>query len=451
MESRVINLVQNSNLLGGVNKKTNPQKPTGFNDTLKSHGKNYKNHNQFQINYEKAIRNKENTSIDNKDKIEIKKQIESVKHKTVDGEDIEFNYKNKYNMILNLFQNISRLDNEPESENKESRVLGEDDIKILDSETLIQINLDEIDKLAPKEMDILDTGSELKLNEDTNKTIPIDVEVLDKNLNFKLTADENKLNKNQNKINKSISNIFKTNEDLNVNKDKKEILSDDNSKLLIIDESYGEGDKEDFKKDSKPETFKLEQLKEDLNTNTKEDLNVNNKTNFTFETQERKLPLANDVEFKEHETIDKKQFMDHIVERAKFDLGNNKNQIKVTLKPKSLGEMIMEVEVVKNNLVAKIMVDNFRAKEIIENNLFQLKEGIEDTGLEIKTFEVFVGNNSDFNKHNSNQFNFNGRNKKLKVKGEKLDKKLEFYEDNTKIQETKPINIYSGTNLNLFA
>src|SRR5699024_9601240 len=146
--------------------------------------------------------------------------------------------------------------------------------------------------------------------------------------------------------------------------------------------------------------------------------------------------------------------MEHIVEKVKYYLGNNKNQIKLTLKPESLGEMIMEVELVKNNLVAKVIVDNQKSKEIIENNLLQLKEGVKDTGLEIKSFEVFVGNNSDFDKQNSSGFNFNNpnkRNKKIKVKSEDQDKKIGTYEDNIKTNENNIVNQYSQSNLNLFA
>nr|WP_280528518.1 flagellar hook-length control protein FliK [Tissierella praeacuta] len=148
------------------------------------------------------------------------------------------------------------------------------------------------------------------------------------------------------------------------------------------------------------------------------------------------------------DTVRDKDVIQQIVEKAKFNLSDNKNEMRIKLKPEILGEMTMNIEVVKGTVIAKIMVDNQRAKEIIEGNLIQLKEGIKDTGLEIKTVEVFVGNNSDFNKHNSGQFNLKQNNKRIKVKSQDR-KAVSGYDEQTVENMTNINTLEEG--LNLFA
>ncbi len=110
----------------------------------------------------------------------------------------------------------------------------------------------------------------------------------------------------------------------------------------------------------------------------------------------------------------------------------------------------MNIEVIKGEVIAKVMVESQRTKEVIESNLIQLKEGIKDTGLEIKTFEVFVGSGSDFDKHNSGQFNLNKNNQKTKIKVQD-NKSIKNYEEGSIDNKINSIGLYSENGLNLFA
>jgi len=156
------------------------------------------------------------------------------------------------------------------------------------------------------------------------------------------------------------------------------------------------------------------------------------------------------VEVEEAEIVDKDQLINQIVEKAKFSLTDGKNEIRIRLKPEFLGEMTMSLEVVKNSIVAKIMVDNHRTKEIIENNLNQLKDGLKDTQLEIKTFEVFVGSGNDFEKHSSDGFNLYQNTKKIRLKPED-EKTTKNYLDNSVIDSKETVDFYAENNINLFA
>ena len=145
--------------------------------------------------------------------------------------------------------------------------------------------------------------------------------------------------------------------------------------------------------------------------------------------------------------VDKKELIDQIVNKAKFILDDNKQEIKIKLKPEILGELMLKMEVEKGSVLAKIMVDNYRTKELIEANLYQLKQDMKENGLEIKTFEVFVGSNNDFDKENRKEFDFNQKRGKLKIKNPKL-KEIETYDESIK---GNILPLYEEGELNLFA
>ena len=145
--------------------------------------------------------------------------------------------------------------------------------------------------------------------------------------------------------------------------------------------------------------------------------------------------------------VDKKELIDQIVNKAKFILDDNKQEIKIKLKPEILGELMLKMEVEKGSVLAKIMVDNYRTKELIEANLYQLKQDMKENGLEIKTFEVFVGSNNDFDRENRQEFDFNQKRGKLKIKNPKL-KEIETYDESIK---GNILPLYEEGELNLFA
>ncbi len=146
--------------------------------------------------------------------------------------------------------------------------------------------------------------------------------------------------------------------------------------------------------------------------------------------------------------VDEKQIIEQIVSKAKLIVDDNKQEIRIKLKPEILGELMLKMEVVKGgDVLAKVMVDNHRTKELIEANLFQLKEDMKENGLEIKTFEVFVGSNEDFDREDAEQFNFKKRTNKIKIKDDEL-KEIKIYDQNI----TRSIEgLYEEGQLNLFA
>lgn len=448
MEAKVNNLLQSSSFFTDNNKKLESKSNKRFESTLKSYGGDSKE-NSFKSKYKKAVGNEDEKIGKSEDKLKDKKEVKDLGNQV---EDEEINYKNKYNLFFNVFQNTKHNEDIKDIE-------LEGNLKILDFQSLREIDINDLENIFLNKDEMLEILSKMDLNEDELERQEILLneenieETLEKDLDYNLNSNENKLNEEDKEF-KVEAKVSKINENLKSDEDLEKLSDDGKVQLLNITENSNEKNTKGLNKDNKSSVFELEEIQEGLKKEIGEEINPRDRFDLNFETQETKVTEIDNFEVEDQEPIDKKQFMEHIVEKVKYDLGNNKNQIKLTLKPESLGEMIMEIELVKNNLVAKVMVDNQKSKEIIENNLLQLKEGVKDTGLEIKSFEVFVGNNSDFDKQNSSGFNFNNpnkRNKKIKVKSEDQDKKIGTYEDNIKTNENNIVNQYSQSNLNLFA
>lgn len=176
-----------------------------------------------------------------------------------------------------------------------------------------------------------------------------------------------------------------------------------------------------------------------------EDIDNNNPL---FEIIDRsKVHEKTEIKNDELQEVDKKEVIQQIVDKVKLIVDDYKQEIRIRLKPEILGELMLKMEVVKGDVLAKIIVDNHRTKELIEANLFQLKEDMKENGLEIKTFEVFVGTNEDFDRENRQEFNFKRKPTKLKIKNKEI-KEIQMYDESTlgNIQD-----IYEEGQLNLFA
>lgn len=222
--------------------------------------------------------------------------------------------------------------------------------------------------------------------------------------------------------------------------------TDVNSKLVT---SVAQEETKDLENNNSKEMSSKDNIEtSSVNENSKED-KINNESLFTLGRQDVEYTKNISTELEKSQSINPKEVIEQIVEKVKIDLTGEKNEIRIRLKPEILGEMLMNIEVTKNALIAKVMVDNQRTKEIIEANLVQLREEMKDSGLEIKTFEVFVGNGSDFDRHNSSQFNFNQNNKKIKIKADNK-KVMANYEEKLDMSN-KIENIHSENSLDLMA
>lgn len=441
MEVKIMDFKQPLKPINNVNNKQDSLKNKNFNSTLESvsnktnnHKENSQDSNKVDSETSSNINSNSNSNSDktkNTDKVNLENE-----KKIVDKKDYETGYEG----IMFLFANAV-------------------EIKIDDevNETIsVDVNIDvEIENIISEGNVInnLETSEEPIVEE-----VVLNNETLKINESKKYNTEESEVDQifdinPENYKNNSIKMDSKSDIKMLLNKDyveSEETLSINNinSSLNII-QTVKSNDLNNL--DQRHDSEESGPYQEELLVKTmdnEDDLDVKDKSFVFFEKDVR--IVDNTIEVDETDRIDKKDLIQQIVDKVKIDLSESKNEIRIKLKPEALGEMTMNIEVVKGEIVAKIMVDTQRTKEIIETNLIQLKEGIKDTALEIKTFEVFVGSGSDFDKHNSNQFNLKHNNKKIKIKAEN-NKTVTNYEENSLENKINSIGLYSENGLNLFA
>jgi flagellar hook-length control protein FliK len=439
VETIVVDFKRPIKLNTELSSKSDLPKSKDFSSTFESLNK--------KINSKDSSQNTLKSNEDNKNTISKKDEVLN-ENKDIDSEPIEDNdEKNDYSLVygnmMYFFNNISDI----EDDSKGSEEVELDAVD--SSETLIlEQNLEYILETEDETDEILleDKNIDSMIKKDENNK---EINMKESNLAY-VTKDINEnvgesklVNKEFNPNSKALQN--KTDEEKN---DK---ISPTNEKNSFYIESLDK--KMEFSSEQKNNS-KTSLFEHNLDTNevekTDTDIEVNDEFFISMDKDGIKFIKDDTVELDKPDTINHKEVIEQIVEKVKIDLSNTKNEIRVRLKPEVLGEMTMNIEVVKGAVTAKIMVDNQRTKEIIEGNLIQLKEGIKDTGLEIKTVEVFVGNNSDFDKHNSGQFSFKQNNKKIKIKSQE-NKTIKLYGEQPIENGINANEAYLENNLNLFA
>lgn len=452
-----------------INKNKDIGKNNGFQEKLKSFSKDKKDKNEFENNVKKQSKDDNNNVEVDKDNADTdKNKIKDGKNKLKENKDSEENNKDENSKDI-----IQKDEKIVESSEVQSYLLSLLDISSESNETLcfgknlksnnydeMDINLEESILSLSKDIDIVSVSKELKeLSEETlegitikasEKTslneeikiedIPEEIQVQSKNSVDTKSKDE----KGSELESKSLDS-GNTDEE---NAEKLQFQKSDN-----ID--FNKNVEDNTKDEGKPKQSEISDVEiEDLDITRK---NSDKEGKYFVSDKKTEINLAKDLEKfpNKSEPVDMKKTIEQIAEKMKFSIDNNKNQIRINLKPETLGELRMEIEVVNSVLTAKVMVDNEKTKELIQNNLFQLKDEIKNTGLEIKSFEVFVGSGNDFSKHEREQFNFNKFNKKnknnLKIRKALKENENLSYNDPLIDNINNLSNQYSNGSLNLLA
>lgn len=89
------------------------------------------------------------------------------------------------------------------------------------------------------------------------------------------------------------------------------------------------------------------------------------------------------------------EIIKQVVDRAAMNLNSGRTVIRINLKPESLGHLRLQITTENHRVMLKIMTEVPFVKEIIENNISQLKASLHVHGLQIDDFDVFVAHDSD--------------------------------------------------------
>jgi len=93
------------------------------------------------------------------------------------------------------------------------------------------------------------------------------------------------------------------------------------------------------------------------------------------------------------------QTLDQIVRKAVIYMRNGQHEAKIDLKPEFLGHVRMQVTTENHQVTVKILTEFGFVKDMVENNIHQLKADLQQQGLNVDKLEVAVSNDSDEHKH----------------------------------------------------
>jgi len=91
------------------------------------------------------------------------------------------------------------------------------------------------------------------------------------------------------------------------------------------------------------------------------------------------------------------EVLNEIVEKAVLMLKNGQKVMRIRLKPEFLGELQVKVTAEHHRVALRIVAENPLVKDLIENNIALLKNSLQNQGLEMDQFDVYVGSESHQN------------------------------------------------------
>lgn len=89
-----------------------------------------------------------------------------------------------------------------------------------------------------------------------------------------------------------------------------------------------------------------------------------------------------------------KSVIDQITKELTFRMKDNVSEIRVLLKPESLGEVVVSMQMEESKITAQINVDQSNVKAAVEAQLPQLRQTLAERGIDIHRIEVFVADQS---------------------------------------------------------
>ena len=94
--------------------------------------------------------------------------------------------------------------------------------------------------------------------------------------------------------------------------------------------------------------------------------------------------------------------LDQIVDKAVFRLRNGQSEVRIDLKPDSLGHVRLQIVTENHQVTLRIMAESHAAKNLIDSGIGQLKADLQAQGLRVDELEVSVANEfNDFNRHSA--------------------------------------------------
>lgn len=126
-----------------------------------------------------------------------------------------------------------------------------------------------------------------------------------------------------------------------------------------------------------------------LTQNTNQDFNYSNISGYQqFQQQAVIDNIASKVS---NTSTDAHQIINQIVEKIKVDIKPDVSEMKLLLKPDTLGELSLKITTQNNIVTAQFVAESQQVKEVLQANFNNLKDTLQQLGLVIDEISVSVG------------------------------------------------------------
>jgi len=109
--------------------------------------------------------------------------------------------------------------------------------------------------------------------------------------------------------------------------------------------------------------------------------------------------VQNQAEMPKAQPVSKVEIINQIVKKAEVILTGTQSEMKMQLEPENLGKLTLRIAVERGVITAKFTAESYEVKQVIESNFNELRDMLQDKGLDIQNLSVSVG-------HESKEFNF---------------------------------------------
>ena len=195
----------------------------------------------------------------------------------------------------------------------------------------------------------------------------------------------------------------------NLNDEKTQILNLDTNKLLNNQQNLTSS----FESNSFFEGFKNNDFNQNFSQIEDANLNTILQTNIIDDNISFKSKLDNVSILK---NIDQNEIIKQITNSIKTSIKTDFSEIKLMLRPDFLGELSLKISTEKGVITAQFLAENQKVKEIIESNFNELKNILNEQGIQVSQLEVSVNDNQNKNSHSFNSFNFEQSKSSTRIK-----------------------------------
>lgn len=164
--------------------------------------------------------------------------------------------------------------------------------------------------------------------------------------------------------------------------------------------------------------------------------------NHSYAIDTTKLQNNKPENILEQQKIQKNHIFEQIIDKAKFITKGDFSELKIQLKPESLGKLTLSLILDKGVMTARFVTENNQVKEVIESNFSELKDILQEKGINIQNLSVSVGQDGRW----SNDKNgFRAWKNSIKQSSYNRIADLDLEQNMYDIEQSNPYNLKEGT------